>query len=351
MKLNARRTGVIISASPEVRRWFTSFPFQKYNIDIFEVEDNVDKLASKIDHIRPDVLIMDTKTSCVSLQNYVFGLNLRKLTFKVDGEMSPRELERFLRNFVKRIGISLSKEPQRRTLPAPSARVQPQRAVQTPVPSRPARAPQASVGKQQAPAPKKGPGVDVIAIGASTGGTEAIREIIVKLPPNFPGLVITQHMPAGFTQMFAERLNQLCRNVEVKEAQSGDVIAPGKVFIAPGDFHMKVIPGPHGYQIVCEKGEKISGHRPSVDVLFNSVAKHIGNRAVGVLLTGMGSDGAHGLFAMRKAGAKTAAQDKESSIVFGMPKVAWEIGAAERLVPLKDVALFLTSLVHGRRTQ
>ena len=168
----------------------------------------------------------------------------------------------------------------------------------------------------------------VIAIGASTGGTEAILEVIRKFQKDIPGVVIVQHMPPGFTAMYAKRLNDLCA-VRVKEARTGDRVLPGQVLIAPGDAHMKLVRVGGGYQVECAKGEKVSGHCPSVDVLFESVAKVAGKKSIGVILTGMGKDGADGLLSMRKAGARTIGQDEKSCVVYGMPKVAYEIGAVE----------------------
>lgn len=177
----------------------------------------------------------------------------------------------------------------------------------------------------------------VIAIGASTGGTEAIRTVITQFPASTPGVVIVQHMPAGFTKAFAERLNTLCL-MEVKEAENGDRIMPGRILIAPGDYHMKVRRSGGFYYADCIRGEKVNGHCPSVEVMMLSVAEHVGANAVGVMLTGMGGDGADGMVAMRKAGARTMAQDEKSCVVFGMPKVAYERGGAESLVPLDKIA-------------
>ncbi|MDW7645422.1 MAG: chemotaxis response regulator protein-glutamate methylesterase [Desulfuromonadales bacterium] len=177
----------------------------------------------------------------------------------------------------------------------------------------------------------------VIAIGASTGGTEAIKKVITQFPSTMPGVVIVQHMPAGFTKMFSDRLNQLCA-MEVKEAESGDRIMPGRILVAPGGLHMRVRRSGGIYQVACEAGEKVSGHCPSVDVLMHSVAEQVGANAVGVMLTGMGSDGATGMLAMRQAGARNIAQDEATSVVFGMPKVAFDKGGAERLLPIDDMA-------------
>lgn len=166
----------------------------------------------------------------------------------------------------------------------------------------------------------------VIAIGASTGGTEATLQVLKNLPPDTPGIVVTQHMPEGFTKMYADRLNRLCQ-MNVKEAQSGDTIERGQVLIAPGDLQMKVVKIGNRYSVNCYSGEKVSGHRPSVDVLFQSIADTAGPNSVGIIMTGMGRDGADGLLSMKKKGAFTIGQDAESCVVYGMPMVAYNIGA------------------------
>jgi Chemotaxis response regulator containing a CheY-like receiver domain and a methylesterase domain len=178
---------------------------------------------------------------------------------------------------------------------------------------------------------------NIIAIGASTGGTEAIFDIICKLPRNSPGIVIVQHMPPVFTGMYAERLNKSCE-LEVIEAKKGDVVYPGRVLIAPGGFMMRLIYKNGIYSVDCFEADKVNGHIPSVDVLFESTAKAAKEKAIGVLLTGMGSDGAKGLLAMKQAGAFTIGQDEASCVVYGMPKVAYELGAVELQVPLKNIA-------------
>lgn len=166
----------------------------------------------------------------------------------------------------------------------------------------------------------------LIAIGASTGGTEATLEVLQRLPADMPGIVVTQHMPEGFTKMYAERLNRICK-LEVKEAQNGDRVRKGLVLIAPGGpLQMRVEKDLKGFYVSCQPGEKVNGHRPSVDVLFSSVAKKAGRNAVGIIMTGMGRDGASGLLEMRQAGAFTIGQDKESCVVYGMPMVAYDIG-------------------------
>ena len=167
----------------------------------------------------------------------------------------------------------------------------------------------------------------VMRVGASTGGTEATLQVLEQLPADIPGMVITQHMPEGFTQMYAQRLNRLCK-MEVKEAVNGDIVRRGLVLIAPGgECQMKVVRVGTNYTVRIYPGEKVSGHRPSVDVLFQSVAQAAKSGAVGIILTGMGQDGAYGLLDMHKAGAYTIGQDKESCVVYGMPMVAQNIGA------------------------
>ena len=173
----------------------------------------------------------------------------------------------------------------------------------------------------------------VVAIGASTGGTVALREVIEGFPADMVGTIVVQHMPPVFTKMFADRLNEQA-DVEVKEAESGDRVLTGRVLIAPGDRHMEVYRSGGNYLVRCSDGEKVNGHRPSVGVLFDSVASSVGSNTIGVILTGMGRDGAYEMLAMKKVGARTFAQDKETSVVFGMPKEAFECGGAERLVAL-----------------
>jgi len=181
----------------------------------------------------------------------------------------------------------------------------------------------------------------IVAIGASTGGTNTIETILRKLPQTSPGTVIVQHMPQNFTQPFADRLNGVC-SLRVKEACDGDAVVPGNVLIAPGDRHMLLECHGTQYCVRVKDGPKVHYQRPSVDVLFYSVVRKAGENAVGVLLTGMGADGARGLLAMREGGARTIAQDEESCVVFGMPKEAINMGAVQRIVGLKHMAKKIT---------
>jgi two-component system chemotaxis response regulator CheB len=189
----------------------------------------------------------------------------------------------------------------------------------------------------------------VLAIGASTGGTRAVEQMLAALPPDTPGTVITQHMPAGFTETFAERLDRVCA-MEVREARDGDQIVPGLALVAPGGRHLLVQRSGARYAARIKDGPPVHHQRPSVDVLFGSVARAAGRNAVGVILTGMGADGARGLLEMREAGARTLAQDEASCVVFGMPKAAIEMDAAERVVPLDAMAGAVTRALVAAST-
>jgi two-component system chemotaxis response regulator CheB len=186
---------------------------------------------------------------------------------------------------------------------------------------------------------------NIIVIGASTGGTEAIKKILVQLPSNMPPIVIVQHMPPVFTKMFADNLNKIS-SLHVEEAKSGDELVNGKVFVAPGGYHTKIISHNNRLKLICTKGDKYNGHCPSIDIFFESVSKIVGKNAYGVLLTGMGKDGAKGLKLMRDSGSTNIVQDEESCVVFGMPKVAYDIGAAQHIINIDDIANFLISEIN-----
>lgn len=188
----------------------------------------------------------------------------------------------------------------------------------------------------------------IIAIGASTGGTEAIATVVKEFPADVPGTVIVQHMPAGFTEMYAKRLDDQCR-CHVKEAENGDIVTQGLVLLAPGgDRQMSLVKVGDNYQVSLQKADKVNGHCPSVDVLFDSVARNAGRNAIGIILTGMGGDGAKGLKEMRDAGAKTIGQDESTCVVYGMPKVAYELGAVQYQEKLGDIAKKTYNLLNQR---
>jgi two-component system chemotaxis response regulator CheB len=202
--------------------------------------------------------------------------------------------------------------------------------------------------KKKAPAPESSRAVfapralaettsKLIAIGASTGGTEALKQVLTQIPRNSPGILVVQHMPPNFTAAFAERLNGLCE-ITVSEAKNGETITNGKALIAPGNFHMLLRRSGATYYVQIKTGPRVHHQRPAVDVLFKTVAMHAGANALGILLTGMGADGAHGMLAMRQAGAYTIAQDEESCVVFGMPKEAIRLQAVDTVLPLNKIA-------------
>ncbi|MDB5294042.1 MAG: Response regulator receiver modulated CheB methylesterase [Phycisphaerales bacterium] len=188
----------------------------------------------------------------------------------------------------------------------------------------------------------------VIALGASTGGVQALTTVLTALPPSAPGVVVVQHMPEKFTASFARRLNETCR-VEVREAVDGDAVIPGRVLIAPGGFHTLLRRSGARYHVQVRDGPDVHHQKPSVEMLFESVAKYAGANAVGGILTGMGADGAAGLLSMRRAGARTLAQDEATCVVFGMPGEAVKCGAAEAVVPIQDVAATLLRMAAERR--
>jgi two-component system chemotaxis response regulator CheB len=198
-----------------------------------------------------------------------------------------------------------------------------------------------SLGKS-GPIPTK-----LVAIGISTGGPQALEFLLAQLPPDFPGTIaVVQHMPEGFTEMFARRLDEVCA-LRVKEAQSGDILQAGRVLVCPGSRHMRVKRMARGDVVVLNDEERVNGHRPSVDVLFNSVAEEFGPRAIAALMTGMGDDGAEGLGAVKKAGGMTIAQNEESCVVYGMPKAAIERGYAMRVVALDVLSATLQALCRS----
>lgn len=205
-----------------------------------------------------------------------------------------------------------------------------------------------------APAPAEMPAGDqgqigscrLIALGASTGGTEALATVIGMLRPTLPPIAVVQHIPPDFSRLFAERLNHESA-FSCKEAADGDLLQPNHIYVAPGDQQMRVVSLGHLLRLTCRAEPRVNGHRPSVDVLFDSVAKVVGAHAVGAIFTGMGADGAKGLLAMRQAGSSTLGQDEATCVVYGMPRAAWELGAVERQLPLKSIPAALMAL--GRK--
>lgn len=228
---------------------------------------------------------------------------------------SPKNVQDFINDMIARIKIAANAKvlPPKATLPAASA------------------------------AGNFDPG-RIIAIGSSTGGTEAVCNLLKRLPPAMPGILVVQHIPPVFSRMFAERLDYQTQ-FKVKEARTGDYVEQGKVLIAPGDQHIRIRKIGERFRVEAFPGEKVNGHCPSVDILFESVAKEAGSNAVGIILTGMGYDGAKGLLSMRRKGARTIGQDEQSSVVYGMPKVAWDTGAVEKQASLSNIPQVLLSVL------
>ena len=177
----------------------------------------------------------------------------------------------------------------------------------------------------------------VVAVGASTGGTDALQVFLQAMPPDIPGIIIVQHMPEHFTRSFANRLNDICQ-ITVKEAENGDSVIRGRALIAPGNHHMILKRSGAKYYVEIKDGPLVNRHRPSVDVLFRSTARYAGKNAIGIIMTGMGDDGAKGLLEMKQSGANTIAQDEKSCVVFGMPNEAIKLGAADKVLPLEHIA-------------
>ncbi|MBV9266129.1 MAG: chemotaxis response regulator protein-glutamate methylesterase [Acidobacteriaceae bacterium] len=234
---------------------------------------------------------------------------------------------------------------------AAAARISGARAQQQPVQAAaPTQAPRpATPGPEIAVAARHFDSQAVIAIGASTGGTEALKEVLMHLPADTPGIVITQHIPPVFSRAFASRLNEICP-MEVKEAADGDVVAPGRALIAPGNFHMLLRKSADGYRVQVKDGPQVCYQRPSVDVMFSSVADVAAPHTVAAILTGMGADGAQGMLKLKRSGAATIAQDEASCVVFGMPREAIRLGGVDRVVPLSHVAGAILSQLHAVRT-
>lgn len=247
--------------------------------------------------------------------------------------------------------IDVNKSPAAQSVQNPSAPANSPAAAQTvqkpaPAPAaaqtvqKPVSAPVSQSGKRKL---KKSEAV--IALGASTGGTEALEKVIKNFPADTPPVIIVQHMPAGFTKLFSERLNRSCQ-MRVKEAQDGDRLERGLIIVGAGEYHLRLCKDARGWYVSSKPGEKVSGHCPSVDVMFNSVADVAGAQAIGAILTGMGRDGADGLLRMRKAGAFTIGQDKETCVVYGMPMEAYNCGAVEVQAPLQKIAEIILNQLY-----
>lgn len=320
---------LVVDDSAVARAYLISGLSTKANISVIGSAVNANDALKKVADLRPDVITLDVEMPGMSgidlLKKLlpirrvpiilVSSLNLRvfdalaagavDFVRKPDGSQGREE-------FVNTLTQKITSASFAKVRPAPDSRgAQRSAASLTPPPAL-----GSSFALDQT----------IIGLGASTGGTEATLEVMKRLPADIPGMVIVQHMPPGFTKMYADRLNRLCA-MEIREAVDGDVLHRGLTLVAPADLQCKVLSIGGKYRISCKPGEKVSGHRPSVDVLFSSMAGTARKNMVGIIMTGMGRDGAHGLLEMRKAGAYTIGQDRESSVVYGMPMVANDLGA------------------------
>ena len=324
---------LIVDDSLLFRKALTDNLSKSPNIEIIGAAINADDARDKILKLKPDVVTMDVEMPRVSGIDFVKSLIPRypipvvmvsAVNMSVFDALSAGAVDFVKKPDMKTNLDTFFAELTRKVIIASSAKVKKPIVTVSDLAS--------NISLKPNPILKS----KVIAIGASTGGTEAILSVVKDLPPHTPGIIITQHMPAGFTAMFAKRLDSICK-MSVKEASDGDKVEAGRILVAPGDAHMTLIKSGGVYSVRCQTGEKVSGHCPSVDVLFNSVAKTAPRDSIGVILTGMGQDGAKGLLEMRKSGAYTIGQNKESCVVYGMPMVSFNIGAVCTEVALSDI--------------
>jgi two-component system chemotaxis response regulator CheB len=348
---------LIVDDSALVRRLLTEILSADRNIEVIGSASDPYVAREKIKKLNPDVITLDVEMP--RMDGITFLENLMRLRpmpvvmvsslTQHGAEVTLRALELGAVDFVAKPKVDVAgglagygEEIIDKVKTAAGARVSAIRssAVQVPVPKFSADAvlPQSTGAKRMLRTTDR-----IIAIGASTGGTEALREVLEVLPPDAPGIVISQHIPAAFSGPFAQRLNQASA-MSVCEAQDGQYILPGHVYVAPGDRHLIVERDGARYRCRLSDGPPVNRHRPSVDVMFRSVAQNVGPNAVGIILTGMGDDGARGLKEMQEAGARTVAQDEASSVVWGMPGSAVRLGAADHVVSLRLIPARLLEL-------
>lgn len=332
----------------------------------FSVEVAADPLIamSKMQRVRPDVVVLDLEMPRMDGESFLKKLMAESpLPVLICTGVAGRDSDRGLR-LLAAGAVGLITKPslgvrefldETRAALIEAVRGAAQAKVRGPgaLPSRPPAtgnwAPPSAVGAAPATGARPGDGWPLLALGASLGGTEAITTVLQGLPGSAPGVVVAQHMPEGFTGAFARRLDLLCA-LEVLEATDGLEVRPGRAIIAAGDRHLEVERTASGYRVRVSAGPRVNLHRPSVDVLFRSVAKAAGRRAGAALLTGMGDDGARGLLALRQSGAATIAQDEATCVVFGMPRAALAMGAVEEVLPLGEISSALLRRVGSPRS-
>jgi two-component system chemotaxis response regulator CheB len=339
MKANAKIRVLVVDDSAIVRKILSETINAESDMEVVATAPDPYIARDKILALRPDVITLDIEMPRMDgltflkkiMQWSPMPVIIISSLAQSSCEISVEALHQGAVEVMAKPGGPYSIGELKELLPAKlraaaQARVRPQR-TPAPEPSRPA-----PVLSRSSFSPET-----IVAIGASTGGTEAIHTILRKLPADSPAMVLTQHIPREFSKAFAQRLNRDCA-MEVREAQDGDEVRPGLALIAPGDFHMLLRKSRNRQWVELQQGPKVCYQRPAVDVMFSSVASAAGSNAVGVLLTGMGSDGAQGLLRMREAGAATLAQDEASCVVYGMPREAFRAGAVEQVLPLASMA-------------
>ncbi len=374
MAVTRKKTRVlIVDDSAVARRYLIDGLSEKPNIEVVGYAINAADARKKVEQLRPDVLTLDVELpdmngiellkSLLPVHRIpvilVSSLNLRVFDALAAGAVDfvrkpdgTQKKEEFLTTLTQKIIIAAIAKV--RTL-QPEKLSQPEDAVRSSKPLRDDDRPLLRITKpaqtnEQPPLLGPSPELDrmVIGLGASTGGTEATLEILRRLPADIPGMVIVQHMPPGFTKMYAERLDRICA-MEVREAVDGDTVHRGLALVAPADLQCTFVRYGNGYRVACRMGEKVSGHRPSVDALFSSMAETVHDGMTRIILTGMGRDGASGLLAMRGAGAYTIGQDRASSVVYGMPMVAYDIGAVQVQAPCEKIAAVLLKHLQAHK--
>lgn len=326
---------LIIDDSALVRKIFTEELSRDPEIDVVGTAPDPFIGRDKIVQLQPDVIVLDVEMPRMDGLTFLEKLMKHRpmpvivvsSLAKESSDVALRAMELGATDVMCKPGSSYSvKDMGEQLAEKIKAASQAKRRPRTIAPQGPLRAPVAMKTTDK-----------VIAIGASTGGTEAIRQVLTRLPGIMPPIVVVQHMPQHFTKSFADRLNELC-SLEVKEAEDGELLRPGKVLLAPGNYHTVVKRSGATYFVEVKEGPLVFHQRPSVEVMFSSVARFVGRNAIGVILTGMGKDGAEGLLEMRQAGAWTIAQDESTSVVFGMPKEAIALGGVSEVLPLDRIA-------------
>ncbi len=344
---------LVVDDSAMVRQLLTEILNQDPDIEVVGTAPDPYIARDKIKRLNPDVLTLDVEMP--RMDGVTFLANLMRLRpmpvvmvsslTEKGADVTLRALELGAVDFVTKPAVDVAHGLQEY---AEELIAKVKNAARVPVR---ARAEKALLRQQHAPPRLKSAGMfkstdKVIAVGASTGGTEAIKELLLALPADTPGMVITQHIPAAFSAPFARRMDG-CAAMTVREAEDGEQILPGHVYIAPGDRHLRVERSGARYLCRLDDGPRVNRHKPSVDVLFHSVAENVGPNAVGVILTGMGDDGARGLRAMHEAGAHTIAQDEKTSVVWGMPGEAVRHGGVDEVLPLHEIPARLLALLRA----